>query len=481
MPFVRPTRTQLVEDARTALETRLPGSDARLRRSMLDVLARILAELANGLYGFLAYIARQAFADTADVDYLRRFGALYGVPEIPAGFAQGVVIFTGSELATIPANTAVRRVDGREYVTLTEGSISSGTAEVSVLSTTAGLDANTDAGVTLSLLSPLSGVSSAATVDSDGITGGTDVESVESLRSRIVARIQRPPAGGTIADYIARAKEYPGVTDVFVYAPLVLPDPRMSIASVTVDSLVSGVWSAKGTSKTVRVILAFLTGTLSNGETVTFSGQLEDATSSGGAGAANFGSAIAPVVVGTAVGAVAVSGQHSLDVDIQTARAFLRAKATLATSGAGTLVAWSVTMEYLGGPGDVGIAPMFYDRTDPFPLAADLVNIQGLMDAPEFKPAGSTPIVYALTATAQAFTISITPDSTAMRAAIEAELVDLFRREAEPGGVILLSHIREALSQTAGETDYVLTVPSANVNLASDRTLISTVGTITWV
>ena len=55
---------------------------------------------------------------------------------------------------------------------------------------------------------------------------------------------------------------------------------------------------------------------------------------------------------------------------------------------------------------------------------------------------------------------------------------DLLLREAVPGGTILLSHIRAAISAAAGETDYVLLSPSANVTNSTGN--MSTMGTITW-
>ncbi|WP_066544255.1 baseplate J/gp47 family protein [Sphingomonas sp. CCH21-G11] len=59
--------------------------------------------------------------------------------------------------------------------------------------------------------------------------------------------------------------------------------------------------------------------------------------------------------------------------------------------------------------------------------------------------------------------IGLTPDEPEVRAAIVAELADLFFREAQPGGTLYLSRIREAISQAAGEFDHVLYSPAANI------------------
>ena len=62
--------------------------------------------------------------------------------------------------------------------------------------------------------------------------------------------------------------------------------------------------------------------------------------------------------------------------------------------------------------------------------------------------------------------------------AIEAELADLIRRESEPGGTLLVSHIREAISTAQGETDHELTSPTADVTVQA--TQITTLGTVTF-
>lgn len=74
--------------------------------------------------------------------------------------------------------------------------------------------------------------------------------------------------------------------------------------------------------------------------------------------------------------------------------------------------------------------------------------------------------------------ITVTPDTAAVRAAVELQLEDLLDREAEPGGTLLLSHIREAISLATGEIDHVLNDPVADV--ANSWGELTTLGTITW-
>ena len=76
------------------------------------------------------------------------------------------------------------------------------------------------------------------------------------------------------------------------------------------------------------------------------------------------------------------------------------------------------------------------------------------------------------------FSIAAIPNTAAVKTAIETELRDLITRESQPGGTILLSHIREAISIAAGESNYTMTLPNADVtNTVGNMT---TFGTITW-
>jgi uncharacterized phage protein gp47/JayE len=61
------------------------------------------------------------------------------------------------------------------------------------------------------------------------------------------------------------------------------------------------------------------------------------------------------------------------------------------------------------------------------------------------------------------FEIRLTPDTTANRAAVTAQLQDLFRREGEPGAVIPRTHCAEAISLAPGEFDHDLIEPAADI------------------
>lgn len=217
MAFERPTLSELVDRVQADLVSRLGLSSPVLRRSVVYVLARVIAAAVHMLYGTLSYLSRQVFPDLSDEEYLVRQAALFGTDRTEADYAQGDVVFTGTNGTNIPAGTAVVRADGYRYTTDALVTIAVGTATAAVTSDSAAANANASSGTTLTLESPISGINSTSTVDSGGLTSGADQETVSALRTRLLERMQSPPHGGTAADYIAWAKEVSGVTRAWCY------------------------------------------------------------------------------------------------------------------------------------------------------------------------------------------------------------------------------------------------------------------------
>jgi uncharacterized phage protein gp47/JayE len=227
-----------------AIEARIPGADARARRSVLGELARVLAGASRGLHLYAENRALQMLPITADIDGLRLHGQVWGVPERTAAYAAGLVTFSGLSGAVIPSGTKVRSAAGVEYLTDAPIALIAGAASVPVVAETAGVAGNLAAAATLELVSPVSGVNTACAVGAGGITGGSDPESTEAYRARILARIQAPPAGGSLADYEAWALAVPNVTRVWVRGSggagvtvLVMMDGVSPNAAPTADAL----------------------------------------------------------------------------------------------------------------------------------------------------------------------------------------------------------------------------------------------------
>jgi uncharacterized phage protein gp47/JayE len=140
----------------------------------------------------------------------------------------------------------------------------------------------------------------------------------------------------------------------------------------------------------------------------------------------------------------------------------------------GVTRAWVYPLEL--GAGTVTVRFVRDDDASPIPDAAEVAAVQAHLDP--LRPVTAALTVVAPVAVPLNLTIALTPGTAAVKDAVTAELADLLRREATPGGTILISHLREAISLAAGETDHVLTVPAADVTHTTGQ--LATLGTITW-
>lgn len=343
--FSRPTLSELIDRTRSDTVSRLSAEEL-LRRSDPEVLARVLAGASHEMHGFIEWISSQVIYDTASVEYVERWAAIWGITRVQASKSTGNIQATGTAGTVIPSGTRLQSSSGVEYLTTADAELP---ASSPVEAVSGGANGNALEGSALAFISPIAGISSACTVAAGGLNGGADVESDSSLRQRLIARIQAPPHGGSAHDYQAWALKVSGVTRAWV-APL--------------------------------------------------------------------------------------------------------------QSGAGT-----VTVRFVRD-NDASIIPD----------AGEVATVQAYLDS--VRPVTARCYVVAPTAVPLNFTIEVNPATVAVKAMVEAELRALLLREAEPGGVILISHIREAISIATGEYDHELVAPTADVPHGVNE--IATFGAITW-
>ncbi|AXI60150.1 baseplate J protein [Pseudomonas kribbensis] len=129
------------------------------------------------------------------------------------------------------------------------------------------------------------------------------------------------------------------------------------------------------------------------------------------------------------------------------------------------------------GPGTVGVFVMRDDDAQPIPNDEQLAQVLAYIE--QLRPVTADVSVMAPVQVLVNYKLRITPDTSAVRAAIETQLRDLHNREAGLGETLLLSHIGEAISSATGETDHTLVSPSSNVTAASNQLL--TFGGCEWL
>lgn len=214
MAFLRPTLPELITRVEGDIKSGL-GLVVLLRKSFLKVLARALAGLAHLMYGFFSFMEKQYFEDTAEGEYLKRKAGIWGVTQKISTFAEFMADVSGTVGVVIPAGTIFKRTDGAEYTTVAEVILDGTGDQVQLVASLAGKFSQVDVGDVVTILSPIAGLTSAATVATI-IIESEDPEDDESLRARLLARIKNPYSGGTANDYIQWALNVPGITRSWV-------------------------------------------------------------------------------------------------------------------------------------------------------------------------------------------------------------------------------------------------------------------------
>lgn len=351
MATQRPALKEIIERVEQDLTSRL-GSSVPARVALTRVLARAIGGVAHALYGYIETKEKNFLPDTGDEASVLRWANLKGITRLAPIAATGPAQATGTNGSVIPAGRQLRSASGVLYSVDADATVTAGVATIKVTAVDRGVAGNLDTGATLTFTQPVAGVLSTVTVLAPGIAGGSDVETIDALRVRVLDELKSPSKGGHESDYVKWAKDaHPAVTRVWVSGQ------EMSANSVT-----------------VRIVT-------------------DDAP--------------------------------------------------------GGLIPGSQVLE----------------------AVEDYILSQ-------HRPVTAEVYVVAPTAVPLNLSIAIEPSTQAVKDAVTAELADLIKREAEPGGTILLTRINEAISNAAGENDHNLISPTANVTHTTGQ--IAVLGDITW-
>lgn len=216
--FTRPTLPQLITTVRNDILTRLAADStlAALRRTDAEVYGRVQAAAVHTVYGYIDYLARNLLPDLADEDWLTRHANMKRCPRKAATFAAGFVRWdVATDGIPIPAGVIIQRDDLTSFTTTAKATSAGGILRVPVMCNTAGKAGNTDDGLAMRLVSPITGLTSAGVADS--IQGGADVEDLDVWRGRVIERWYWTPQGGADGDYEVWAKEVAGITRAWTY------------------------------------------------------------------------------------------------------------------------------------------------------------------------------------------------------------------------------------------------------------------------
>lgn len=129
----------------------------------------------------------------------------------------------------------------------------------------------------------------------------------------------------------------------------------------------------------------------------------------------------------------------------------------------------------IDGAGSVGVV-FTVAGADPIPSSPQVEAMRDYLA--ELAPVTARVIVIAPELLEVDLTIAITPDTSALRTAVEASLAEYFAENGSPGATLYRSQISEAIASVPGIVDHTLTAPVANVVLGADE--LATVGAVTW-
>lgn len=212
MPYQSPTLSALIKQGQQDIQINLPNVRTH---SVISVLNHINAALSAGEHQHLDWLAKQIIPTTADEAYLLEYARMKGVMRKMPSVAEGLVTFEVATPTTIPEGTKLQNETGLTFVVSQTVQAPRGEINVAVEAEQEGVDSNLASNTPLTLISAILGVKPTARVKS--MSGGTNIESLDSVRSRLLFRVQYPPAGGAAHDYIRWAKEVSGVTRAWCF------------------------------------------------------------------------------------------------------------------------------------------------------------------------------------------------------------------------------------------------------------------------
>jgi len=242
MPWNTPTLREVRGLVRDSLRASLPGADASVPNSVLRVLSDNQGALCHLTLQYIDWLALQLLPDTAEHEWLDRHGEIWLVG--PGGTvgrkvatpAVGLAEFEGPAGTVVPINTQLSSGGGIGYeltATVTIGTIPT---KGPIRALDPGTASNLVTGTPLTVAN-VPAVTGATVTE---LYGGTDEETDDQLRARVLHRIRLPPQGGAAHDYVQWALATPGCTRAWVY-----PN-EMGMGTVTVRVMFDDVRADNG-------------------------------------------------------------------------------------------------------------------------------------------------------------------------------------------------------------------------------------------
>lgn len=200
---VFPTPTQLQSDYFQILKSIKPSLNINDANSDFVIRGKAFTGFGSGVYGDQEKVNNDTYIKDCRPEALDLHGADLGIARQPATQAIGPQIrVTGTNGTPInPGDlTFIYTPTNVLYTNTTGGVVGGGILDVAIQAEVAGQIGNVATPDTLAVVSPPAGIGNTATLIQN-VADGSDVESDDSYRARLLSRLQSPPAGGNQTDY----------------------------------------------------------------------------------------------------------------------------------------------------------------------------------------------------------------------------------------------------------------------------------------
>jgi uncharacterized phage protein gp47/JayE len=202
-----PTPSQIDLAYRQILKSIKPSINTNDENSDFIIRGRVFTGIVSGLYGDQQKVNNDTWVTSARPEGLLNHGADLNIPPQSATPAEcpqvritgtnGTIINPGDLTFIYPATNVL-------YINTSGGTISGGFLDLVVLCEIDGQVGNIATPDSLTVVSPPTGVNAIAPLQ-QSMADGSDPETTDSYRKRLLARKQTPPAGGNQTDYVTFA------------------------------------------------------------------------------------------------------------------------------------------------------------------------------------------------------------------------------------------------------------------------------------
>jgi uncharacterized phage protein gp47/JayE len=232
--MTHPTTQQLIDQHLVTLESSLNQESPLNDKAFLRVLAVLLGMDSTQLRKYGQQRAAQSLALTATQGDLDILGRNFGVFRKLATSARFTATITGTNGVIIQTlSVFIGESNSVEYSPDANVTVSGGAATLELTALQQGVAGNLVVGDRLNIVSQIAGIAGFATV-ATVVTIGTDRETDDDYRVRVLDEIRTVGGGSNSADYRRWAQEVPGVARAYPYSGTV-PGERVVYVQCTTD------------------------------------------------------------------------------------------------------------------------------------------------------------------------------------------------------------------------------------------------------